>query len=105
MILQRGPDLGSCCAVHHQGLKRICDRAKEPCLDDLISLKPELMVWIRNRCSRAVNGRRHDSSNWLRGGTRNELKQALPTKKRLELTFPEKEILLIELNCDTVDDV
>lgn len=52
-----------------------------------------------------MDSRHHDRRDWLWYGTSNETKQALANEKRLKLSFPKEEILLIELYGNTVNDV
>lgn len=63
------------------------------------------MVRVWNKRRGTMNGGSQDGSNWLRDGTSNEAKQTLPTEKRLKLTFPKENVLLIELYGNTVNDI
>ena len=60
-------------------------------------------VWNRGRC--AMNGWSHDGGNWLWDGTGDKAKQPLAAKKRLKLTFPKEEVLLIELYDNGMDNI
>ncbi|KAL0669727.1 hypothetical protein Bca4012_032431 [Brassica carinata] len=99
------PDLMRRVAVKNHALKLFGDRTKEPSLDNLVCLNPELVVRVWDRSSAAVDSWSHDGLNRLRMRAGDKAIKTLSTKKGLKLSLPKDEVLLCELYGDAVYNI
>ena len=103
MTVQSCPDLVRGGAVNDDCLDLFRDRTEKPGLDDLVCLKPEFVVWIRNSRVDAIDARNREGFSRLCLSACDKPKQLLTVKESFELTFPEEVVVVCEFDGNRVN--